>query len=146
MPRQTHDERERLILTDLQGHFPNFAGASLSWNKVPDGQDPPDFIYTAPSGPIGLELVEWLDGDQMAAAKGRESQRDQLHRILTTDWEAEYQPQNYSAAFVTPGLERVSRADEAAVRKEFFALAAKIDQTWMSNPDRTSPTFAFLNE
>jgi len=139
--RQSHDERERLILNDLETHFPSFAGPLLSWTKVPDGQDPPDFLSDAPNGPIGLELVEWLDGEQMTAAKGRESQRDQVHRVLASNWESEYQPKNFSAAFIAIGNERISRADEAPLRKEFYALAADVDRTWVTNPDRQGNSY-----
>jgi hypothetical protein len=74
--RLTHDQRELEVLTDLEKHFPEFADYPLSWSKVPDGQDPPDFLARAPHGMIGLELIEWLDGKQMGPAKGRESQRE----------------------------------------------------------------------
>ena len=75
-PRLTHDQREKLVLADLESSFPNFAGQALSWIKVPESQDPPDFISPGPRGAVGLELVEWLDGDQMGPAKARESQRE----------------------------------------------------------------------
>jgi hypothetical protein len=119
--RQSHDEREKLILDDLQEHFPDFAGPSPLWTKPP--RDPPDFVSSCPQGPIGLELVEWLDGDQMAAAKGRESQRDQVHRVLASKCQDEYQPKNFRGAFLAMGNERISPRDEAPLRKELFAYA-----------------------
>lgn len=114
-----------MIMTDLETHFPNFAGP-LAWDKIPDGQDPPDFR----SGRIGLELVEWLDGDQMSAGKGRESQRDQIHRILASNWQGEYSPRHFRGAFLTPGGERIPRKEEGAFRAEFYALAAAVDSNW----------------
>jgi hypothetical protein len=42
--RQNHCSRERLILTDLEQHFPDFAGHSLPWSKVPGGEDLRDFL------------------------------------------------------------------------------------------------------
>lgn len=130
----THVQREQIILTDLEASFPRFAGQALSWNKVPDGQDPPDFVSPCPSGPIGLELVEWVDGDQMGPAKRRESQREQIHRVLTHDWEKEYQPQNLCGAFPSPldGV-RISRTDELPLRQEFFACAADVDGKWLAD-------------
>jgi hypothetical protein len=136
MPRQTHDDREFLVITDLEASFTSFTGSAVSWAKVPDGQDPPDFICGGPSGPIGLELVEWLDGEQMTAAKGRESQRDQIHRVLAVGWEKEYRPTNFRGAFLTIGNERIARKDEAPLRKEFYAFAEEVDRTWHTNPDR----------
>jgi hypothetical protein len=140
--RQSHDERERLIFTDLEEHFPDFAGGALSWAKVPDGQDPPDFVGNGPNGPTGLELVEWLDGEQMTAAKGRESQRDQVHRVLASNWKDEYQPKNFRGVFLAIGNERISKKDEAPLRKQFFAFVAEVDSTWLTNPDRTGNSYA----
>lgn len=60
----THDKREQAVLKDLLANFPDFAGQPLSWTKVPDGHDPPDFL-SLNNGRIGLELAEWLDGAQM---------------------------------------------------------------------------------
>ena len=135
--KQSHEEREQAVLADLQTHFPDFTGASRRWTAVPAGQDPPDFIGAGPAGTLGLELTEWLDGDQMAAAKARESQRDQVHRILATKWEEEHQPRNFRGAFLIMGNERIARGDEAPLRKQFFAHAAEIDGAWFNHPDRT---------
>lgn len=133
-PRLTHDQRENLVLADLQGSFPNFAGPSLSWIKVPEGQDPPDFISAGQRGAVGLELVEWLDGEQMGAAKTRESQRERIQRILTHDWEKEYQPKHFRGAFPSPLADlRIAGADEPVLRQEFFACAADVDRAWSGN-------------
>jgi hypothetical protein len=135
MARITHDQRERIVLTDAEKSFPNFAGQTSPWAKVPDGQDPPDFISTKSHGVIGLELVEWLDGDQMRPAKTRESQREQIRRILTPEWEKEYQPKNCRGAFPTlVGTERVARADELPLRREFYANSASVDRNWSADP------------
>jgi hypothetical protein len=135
--RLTHDEREQIVLSDLETHFPDFAGPSLSWTKVPQGQDPPDFLSASQRGNHGLELTEWLDGEQMTAAKGRESQHDQVHRILAGNWENEYRPKHFRGAFLAIGNERISRADEVPLRKQFFEHAAEIDGAWLTNPERT---------
>jgi hypothetical protein len=137
----THDEREQLVINDLQEHYPDFAGPSLAWSKVPDGQDPPDLVSSGPGGPLGLELVEWLDGEQMTVAKYRESQRDQVHRVLATDWKSEYRPEHLSGAFLEIGNERIQRRDEEPLRKEFFACSAEVDKAWLTNPDRHGRAF-----
>jgi hypothetical protein len=139
--RVTHEEREQTTLRDLEKYFPNFAGQSLAWSSVPADSDPPDFISQGAGGPIGLELTEWLDGDQMTAAKRRESQRDQVHRVLAKGWETEYQPENLSGAFLLIGNERISHEDEAPLRKEFYACAEEVDRTWLTNPDRSGRVF-----
>ena len=124
------------MLTDVENYFPNFAGQTSLWVKVPDGQDPPDFTSTDSRGVIGLELVEWLDGDQMGPAKTRESQREQILRILTPDWEKEYQPKNFRGAFPTLiGTQRVSRRDELPLRRQFYAYSAEVDRNWSADPE-----------
>jgi len=135
--RLTHEDREHLVLSDLQKHFPNF-GDGLFWEKVPDGQDPPDFR----NGQIGLELVEWLNGDQMRAAKTRESLRDHLYQILAKDCDEYYRTRNFRDAFLTPGMDRIRAKDEPALRKQFFELAANVDDNWFSNPDRLGNSYS----
>jgi hypothetical protein len=134
--RFTHSQREQTVLIDLERCFPHFTGEARFWEKVPDGQDPPDFISRVQSGPIGLELIEWLDGDQMRPAKGRESQRDQIRNVPRENWHVEHQPRNFKLAIVTPlwGL-RIVRSEEALVRREFFECAASADKAWNANPD-----------
>ncbi len=135
--RLSHGQREQEVLTDLERHFPRFAGRHLSWSKVPDGQDPPDFIGRGAGGPVGLELIEWLDGRQMGPAKGRESQRDNIRRVVCENWQAHYQPQNFNLAVLMPNWSlRISVADEAQLRQELFACAESVDSAWLSNPER----------
>jgi hypothetical protein len=130
-PRRSHDQRENIVLTELEKSFPNFTGQNLTWVKVPDGQDPPDFISQGPRGPIGLELVEWLDGGQMGPAKTRESRREEIHTLLTLNWEARFRPKHFRAAFPwLSGTEKISRNDQPRLREEFFSLAADIDRNW----------------
>lgn len=125
------------MLSDLDKHFPDFAGCPLSWAKVPDGQDPPDFLAHALHGLIGLELIEWLDGGQMTSAKGRESHRDALRRILGENWQSEYQPQNLADIFIAPVLGvKITNSDEKPLRNEFYRLARYVDQSWRTNPER----------
>ncbi len=125
------------MLNDLEASFPDFTGRGLVWTEVQTGQDPPDFISHSQAGPVGLELVEWLDGDQMTPAKTRESWREQIHRILADGWEQEYQPRNFRGAF--PSLldtGRVARADEIPLRREFYAFAADVDRGWLTDRER----------
>jgi hypothetical protein len=134
--RLTHEEREKLVIDDLCASFPNFTGQALSWVKVPQGLDPPDFVSRDSRRVVGLELVEWLDGSQMGPAKARESQREQIHHVLTLDWENGYKPQHFRGAFPSPRRnERIKRDDEQPLRREFFACAADIDTTWSTDVD-----------
>lgn len=132
----THDQREQLVLTDLGASFPDFAGEPLSWTKVPDGQDPPDFLGIGRDKRIGLELIEWLDGGQMGPAKTREARRMDALRVLRANWKAEYAPQHFRGTFIDVGEKRIAAADEAGLRKEFFECAAQVDRDWLTNPER----------
>jgi len=137
----THDQRELIILRDLEASFPVFAGHLLSWSKVPDGQDPPDFLSAGQKGRFGLELVEWLDGTQMTRAKGRESQRDQLRRVLASKWEQEYKPNHVRGAFLIMRGQRISPADEIPLRREFFAHAREVDRNSFTNSARAGNSY-----
>lgn len=130
-----------MVLDDLENSFPNFTHRSLSWVKVHEGRDPPDFVSAIPHEGIGLELVEWLDGGQMGPAKSREAQRDRIHRILTKDWEKQYQPKNFRGAFPDPRSDvRIAGEDETLLQQEFFACAASVDRGWLTKEEiwRTS--------
>jgi hypothetical protein len=131
----THYDRELSTLNDLEASFPDFTGEGLSWIHNPD--DPPDFIAEGPSGPIGVELREWLDGPEMSSAKHCEDQREHLMKILGDGWEQEYRPTSIALASIEPhwGL-KIAAADEAALRQEFYKCAAQVDQTWSTNPER----------
>jgi hypothetical protein len=133
-PRITHDQRERIVFTEVENHFPNFAGQRGPWIKVPDGYDPPDFTSSDSRGVIGLELVEWLDGSQMGPAQSRESQREQIRRILAPGWEQEHQPTNFRGAFPSLiGTERVAPRNELQLRREFYAYSAQVDRNWSAD-------------
>jgi hypothetical protein len=144
-PRLTHLQREQAVLNDLEAHFPEFAGQPLSWAPIPEGMDPPDFIGTGRALRIGLELVEWLDGDQMTQAKRRESIRDQIVKLLRRGWESEYRPQNFRGAFIRDREEWIVSADAERLRAEFFACAADVDRSWLSNDERFGGSY-YQNE
>ncbi len=111
-----------------QRQLPDFTGLPLSWTEVPDGQDLPDFLSVGQTGPIGLELIEWLDGNQMGPSKTREARRRGVLRILKTNWKAEYQPQRIRGAFIKVEEKKIAAADEAGRRKEFFDCVAEVDR------------------
>jgi hypothetical protein len=103
------------------------------------------FLGTERAVRIGLELVEWLDGDQMSQAKRSESIRDQIVRLLGRDWESEYRPQNFRAAFIEDRTERIVSADAERLRTEFFACAANVDRAWFTNEERFGGSY-YQNE
>ena len=133
-PRLTHVQRETAVMQELQASFPGFAGVT-TWSPVPD--DPPDFTGDSSCALVGLELVEWLDGTQMGAAQARKAYREKLWNLFGASWATEYQPANLSSAVVCPFWEiKVTRADEAGLRAEFWSFMEEIDQTWQTNPER----------
>jgi hypothetical protein len=87
---------------------------------------------------VGLELREWLDGEQMNTAQAHDRQREHLAEIFGAGWEQEYQPTNFALASVEPlwGL-RVAMKDEPSLRREFYERVTAVDQTWLTNPERT---------
>jgi hypothetical protein len=140
--RLTHDQREEQVMADLERHFPCFAGFPLTWAKVPEGQDPPDFLAQTSAGTFGLELIEWLDGSQTGPAKGRESQRETIVRILGENWQNEYGPQNVGLAVLMPIWNlRIVRSEESQLRQEFFRCVEEVDSVWLTNPDRVDSTY-----
>lgn len=135
--RLTHYQREEEVLRDVEEHFPFFAGPAISWGKLADGEDPPDFIGRSRDRLIGLELIEWLDGKQMGPAKGRESQREDIRRVIAEDWQQRYQPQHFNLAVLVPNWSvRITGAETAQLRHEFFACAESTDRGWLANPER----------
>lgn len=137
--QRTHIQREEPVLADLEASFPNFAGQALRWTKVPDRQDPPDFLSSGPNVRIGLELAEWLDGVQMGPAKGRESKREHARRVLAEEWEKECKPESFNGTSISLNEnKRIVKTDEAPLRREFFDFSAEVDRTWQTHPDRVA--------
>lgn len=126
--RLNHDERERAIIDDIERQFPNFAGNIGPWNKIPEGQDPPDFINDNPRTRVGLELREWLDGGQMGNAKVWELITARFNEILREGWEHQYRPQHCIEVILElREQKKLEGADERAFREEFFRCVERID-------------------
>jgi hypothetical protein len=132
--RLSHTQREAIVIQELQTSFPGFADVS-SWSPVAD--DPPDVIGSSPTGIVGLELVEWLDGIQMGAAQGRKSYREKLWKLLGAGWATEYQPKNLSSAVVCPFWDRKpTQTEQASLKSEFWRCVEDVDLNWADNPNR----------
>lgn len=121
--------REEIVLNDLRSHCPDFIAPNISWTVLPRGDDPPDAIGIAGHEKIGLELTEWLHGEQTRAAVGRERMRNDLARVL--DWQNHSVPANFKNVIVWPiwGT-RIKRTDEAALCREFHEAIQKVDDNW----------------
>ena len=138
----SHFNREQRILDDLEHSFPDFTGKSLRWVHVDSPHDPPDFIAQDSAGTFGLEFREWLHGEQMAAAQGRDRQRKHLMDVIERGWEHEYQPRNVALACIEPRWgKKIAPSDEAALRLEFYECANRVDQGWLINPERVGAVY-----
>jgi hypothetical protein len=123
-----------MVMQEIDGAFPGFTDVP-SWAPVAD--DPPDFIGQSPAGPVGLELVEWLDGTQMGVAQSKKAYREALHGVLAGGWDSEYQPMHLAAAVVCPFWHvRAPKSEMAAARAEFWQFVEDVDRTWLTNPAR----------
>jgi hypothetical protein len=124
--------REEIILEDLNQHFPEVFHPLTPWKLLSRGEDPPDAIGISVGGKhVGLELTEWLHGDQMTRAKGREAMRKDLARIL--DWKNHPKPQNFQIAIVGPRWgTRVKQSDAVSLCREFHAAIYWADNNWES--------------
>jgi hypothetical protein len=88
-----------MVMQELQASFPGFAGVP-TWTTVAD--DPPDLVGVSQDGQVGLELVEWLDGEQMGSAQARKTYREKLWELIAGGWNTAYQPSYLSSAVVCP--------------------------------------------
>jgi hypothetical protein len=116
---------------------PNFAGrplVSVGW-----GGDPPDVLCLDSSDRrIGVELVEWINEDQMAASKAREKVEDSYERVIRSNYVQP--PANIGMAFLYPKNKTVLAARcAAAFRKELYEFVQRIDERWFDNPEWDDP-------
>jgi hypothetical protein len=81
------------------------------------GPGPTRFRWTRSEGPVGLELIEWLDGEQMGPAKTREAKRENIRRVVRENWQADVHPKNFNLAVLVPNFNlSISRSAEAYLR------------------------------
>jgi len=143
----SHQERECEIMGNLEAAFPSFTGVPRNWTAVTQGADPPDFISRIPEPAVGLELTEWLDGDQMLMAKARETRREQIQAILANGRQNAWRPQHFRVVIPTPRYERrIDRNEQESLRDEFYARVKSADseaalniQDW--HPSNTQTEF-----
>jgi hypothetical protein len=123
-----------MVMQELQASFPGFAGVP-TWTAVAD--DPPDLVGVSQDGQVGLELVEWLDGEQMGSAQARKTYREKLWELIAGGWNTAYQPSYLSSAVVCPrwGI-KIANSDRSGLRTEFWRFMEEVDHTWLTNPER----------
>jgi hypothetical protein len=124
---QRAEKEEKEITRYVSSIFPTFLdGVSFA----PANTDPPDFLGECADGrKIGLELTSWLSADEVREAKGHESMRGELLRIL--DWEKHPRPKNFCFAVIMPRWgKRIKKDHHHVFCKEFHAATQYVDGTW----------------
>jgi hypothetical protein len=118
-------EEKQLFETFVASH-PDFLGIN-TWRA---GPDPPDVVATDSNGRlIGIELTEWLDVLQTTPSISKEENK--MRWLTTLDSENHVPPKNFKYAQIWfRGVARFSKQDESPFRKEFYDLAALIDEKW----------------
>lgn len=118
---------EEQVVAFIASAFPGFLDGTLF--RAVD-TDPPDFLGTSADGRrIGLELTSWLNGDQVAAARGRDSMRRDLLRVI--DWEKHPRPRNFGFAVIMPRWnEKIRRNHYQALCREFHSATRDVDDRW----------------
>jgi hypothetical protein len=88
---------------------PNFVGRPLL--SVQWGGDPPDVLcLDAPGIRIGVELVQWVNGHQMAASKAQCCDSERVRTAASRHWNDFYLRENFA------GSEECSHIPEGATR------------------------------
>jgi hypothetical protein len=116
---------------------PNFAGrplVSIQW-----GGDPPDVLcLDAPGNRIGVELVQWVNGRQMAVSKARFKLEDSYNSVIQSS--SVQSPANIGLVFIYAEDNAILLPQNAtAFRKELYDFVARIDAEWLKNPEWNDP-------
>jgi hypothetical protein len=118
------------LFESLRRDNPTFERDVVKWEP---GQDPPDFVGIRENGTkIGVELTEWLDGDQASVSIRRAEAQMTFWMALNTNTPTH--PKNCSVVQISlkgDGV-RLREKDEKKFRAEFFELIAHLDARWES--------------
>ncbi len=121
---------------------PDFAGrplVSIQW-----GGDPPDVLcLDASAKRIGVELVQWVNGQQMARSKERDRLEASYRRVIRSSDEP--QPNNIGLIFVSA---KVVLAPQyaAAFRSEFYGFISRLDANWPNSREWYDPQGSFFTD
>ena len=87
---------------------------------------------------IGVELVEWLNQEEMCNAKGMERIQDSILSAVGKQPDNTTENIYFICLFPTPKA-RVKPADEALFRRELFRYIDEIDRRWPSQHSWQGP-------
>jgi hypothetical protein len=127
--RLSHDQREQGSSPTWKDIFRTSQDASCHGVKSRTAKTRQTSLVAARMVPLALNSLNGSTAGKMGAAKGRESQRDNIRRAVCEDWQAQHQPRNFNLVVLMPNWNlRISRSDEAHLRQEFFTCAEGIDK------------------
>src|SRR5262245_45627499 len=131
---------ERAVFKGLLKTHPLFAGSPIRywiWNR----KDPPDiYCWTEDGRKIGIELVSWLDENEMAAAKKLEGADENLRKKIGIS--SSIKCRNVRFAVFHPSMPSSQSRSSANVRKVFNQTLRHVDVNW---PDLESRNKVRLN-
>ncbi|HKV05913.1 MAG TPA: hypothetical protein VJO53_12525 [Candidatus Acidoferrales bacterium] len=114
---------------------PSFAGrplVSIRW-----GGDPPDVLCLDAEGKrVGVELVQWVNGQQMAESKERFKLEDSYRIVIRSSYERP--PKNIGLIFIDPKT-LLTPQQAATFRSELYGLVGRLDNEWPSHPEWDDP-------
>jgi hypothetical protein len=126
---------ENRIFAAFLSDRPSFADSPVTTWTQPQ-KDPPDIECRLQDGrTIGLELTNWLDGRQIASAKGQESLEEPFRRALRV-----VPNKTLHFKFVWMHVkERLRKNDETWLQEEMTHLMTCLDKRWETEPNWQSP-------
>jgi putative PIN family toxin of toxin-antitoxin system len=122
-------EHERVLFAAFLDIEPEFAGEGLAdWHQPPDESDFPDIKGTSVSGRcIGVEIGEWLNEDEIAAAKRKEKTEASFLEAIGDQGANPTQHIRY--VWLHP-KGRIAVADARGFREQLFGFILDCDARW----------------
>jgi hypothetical protein len=124
-------DHERALFEAFLDLDPEFSGEGLEvWAQPEDEKDFPDIKGKSVSGRrIGIEIGEWLNEDEMSAAKRKERTEAEILEVLGDQGVNPTQHIRY--VWLHPKAKgRIARAEAPAFREQFFELTMECDARW----------------
>jgi hypothetical protein len=124
-------EHERAIFKAFLELAPDFAGEPLAdWDQPQQENDFPDIVGHGVSGRlIGAELGEWLNEEQLGAAKRKERTEESFLEAIGDQGPNETENIRYLWLHPHPGA-RIRPGDGPDFREQLFACIRACDRRW----------------
>jgi hypothetical protein len=138
-------DHEKAIFRAFLDLEPEFAGERLAeWEQPEDEREFPDIRAKSVSGRrVGVELGEWLNEEEIAAAKSKESVEASI--LSAIGEQGANSTRHVDFVWLHPKLDvRVKSSEAAAFRDQIFALIQDCDRRWPNERWWHSPQGAQL--